>query len=120
MAGTFELTEEICWMPPGWFYDPVLRSMAAFLPSHMTELRLTLLDSLTEVNGGYCDLRNESLENLMSLRLAARDTQAAFEKDGPASLVVSDAFDGLRLSVIELIGMLEKAVAERLSAKQNR
>jgi len=119
MAGTFELTEKICWMPPGWFYDPVLRRMATFLPNHMTDLRSNLLDSLTEVNGGYCDLRNAGIEDLMSLRQAALNTQAAFAKEGPKSLVVPDAYDGLQLSLIEFIDMLDKAIAERRSAKQN-
>lgn len=120
MAGTFELTDQICWMPPGWFYDPVLRRIAASLPNHMTKLRSTLLASLTDMNGGYCDLRGESLDNLLSLRVAARKTRAALEKEGPESLVIPDGFGGLQRSVTELIDMLDRAVVERLSESQGQ
>jgi hypothetical protein len=32
MAGTLEVTEELCWMPAGWVFDTVLERMAARAP----------------------------------------------------------------------------------------
>ena len=38
MAGTLEVTEELCWMPAGWVFDTVLERMAAELHSQKPAL----------------------------------------------------------------------------------
>ena len=58
MAGTLEVTDELCWMPAGWVFDAVLEHIAAELHTQDPELAAQLLDARTAANGGYLDLRN--------------------------------------------------------------
>ena len=43
MAGTLEVTEELCWMPAGWVFDTVLEYLAAELYSQEPALAARLL-----------------------------------------------------------------------------
>ena len=71
MAGTLEVTEELCWMPAGWVFDTVLERMAAELHPQEPALAARLLAARTEANGGYLDLRDVDLETLVLLVHAA-------------------------------------------------
>ena len=62
MAGTLEVTEELCWMPAGWVFDTVLERMAAVLHTQEPALAARLRTARTEANGGYLDLRDMELE----------------------------------------------------------
>jgi hypothetical protein len=88
--------------------------MASVLSS-VPELRSKLLGSLTSANGGYCDLRSESVETLRRFRQAAVDAKVAFMSEGPNALVVPDAFEGLVRCASELIAMADAAISERLA-----
>jgi hypothetical protein len=71
MAGTLEVTEELCWMPAEWVFDTVLERMAAKLHSQKPALAARLLAARTEANGGYLDLRDTDLDTLELLVHAA-------------------------------------------------
>jgi hypothetical protein len=71
MAGTLEVTEELCWMPTGWVFDTVLERMAAEIHSQKPALAARLLDARTEANGGYLDLRDTDPDTLELLVHAA-------------------------------------------------
>ena len=43
MAGTLEVTEELCWMPAGWVFDTVLERMAAEIHPQEPALAARLL-----------------------------------------------------------------------------
>ena len=71
MAGTLEVTEELCWMPAGWVFDTALERMAAELHSQEPALAARLLGARTEANGGYLDLRDTDPDTLVLLVHAA-------------------------------------------------
>src|SRR2546428_604460 len=71
MAGTLEVTDELCWMPAGWVFDTVLERMAAELHSQAPGLAARLLAARTEANGGYLDLRDTDPDTLVLLVHAA-------------------------------------------------
>jgi hypothetical protein len=71
MAGTLEVTEELCWMPAGWVFDTVLERMAAELHSQEPALAARLRAARTEANGGYLDLRDTDPDTLVLLVHAA-------------------------------------------------
>jgi len=71
MAGTLEVTEELCWMPAGWVFDTVLERMAAELHYQEPALAARLRAARTEANGGYLDLRDTDPDTLVLLVHAA-------------------------------------------------
>ena len=113
MSGTMALTEDLCWMPPGWFYDPILERMATRLAKSHPELHDTLLISRTFINGGFLDLRKADINILQTLLAAARETEAEFVAGGAKSVAFPEAFDGFMKRLAELVAMLEQAIAER-------
>ncbi len=48
MAGTLEVTEELCWMPAGWVFDTVLERMAAMLHTQEPALAARLRAARTK------------------------------------------------------------------------
>jgi hypothetical protein len=48
MAGTLEVTEELCWMPAGWVFNTVLERMAAVLHPQEPTQAAQLLAARTE------------------------------------------------------------------------
>jgi hypothetical protein len=82
MAGTLEVTEEICWMPAGWVFDTVLERMAAVLHPQEPALAARLLAARTEANGGYLDLRDSDLETLVLLLHAAESACGRLKREG--------------------------------------
>jgi hypothetical protein len=85
MAGTLVITEELDWLPAGWVYDNVLKGMASALSSSEPDLARRLLDSRTESNGGFLDLRECDPVTLSALIQAADDAYQAFEARGATS-----------------------------------
>lgn len=85
MAGTLEISDELCWMPAGWVYDNVLERMASFLKDKDASLAAILLQSRTEENGGYCDLRMSDASRFLKLVQAADDAYAQIESEGASS-----------------------------------
>lgn len=73
MAGTLEVSDELCWMPAGWVFDTVLERLASELHTPAPELAAQLLAARTEANGGYLDLR-ASDRGTLDLLLNAADT----------------------------------------------
>jgi hypothetical protein len=55
MAGTLDITNDLCWMPAGWAYDGTLEGIAESVSKQLGD---RLRNSLTTVNGGYLDLRD--------------------------------------------------------------
>ena len=51
MAGTLEVTEDLCWMPAGWVFDNVLDRIAEVLYPQDTALTELLLAGVT--HGGW-------------------------------------------------------------------
>jgi hypothetical protein len=82
MAGTLEVTEELCWMPAGWVFDTVLERMAAVLHPQEPALAERLLAARTEANGGYLDLRDIDLEILILLVNAADSAYHRLTQEG--------------------------------------
>ena len=64
MAGTLEVTDELCWMPAGWVFDTVLERIASELHTQAPELADQLLAACTEAGGGYLDLRHRDRRTL--------------------------------------------------------
>ena len=91
MAGTLEVTEELCWMPAGWVFDTVLERMAVVLHSQEPALAARLLAARREANGGYLDLRDIDLETLVLLLNAAYSAYGSIAGEG-AQVCAAPAF----------------------------
>jgi hypothetical protein len=82
MAGTLEVTEELCWMPAGWVFDTVLERMAAMLHTQEPALAARLRAARTEANGGYLDLRDMELETWALLLHVADSAYNRLKREG--------------------------------------
>jgi hypothetical protein len=107
MAGTLEITETLCWMPAGWVYDNVLRDLATSLQAANSPLSCLLLSSITEENGGYCDLRDCEGVQLRQLICAARTTYSSTAQKGPDAFGDPRFYAGYMEQFQQLIEMLE-------------
>src|SRR2546423_5269671 len=83
MAGTLEISDDLCWMPAGWVYDNVLERIAFTLKDKDAALASLLLQSRIDENGGYCDLRECCANRFLLLVQAADDAYAQVEREGP-------------------------------------
>lgn len=109
MAGTLALSETLCWMPAGWVYDNTLEGIANYIDG---ELKGRLLASLTEINGGYLDLRSESVDNLGSMKSALQSFIGKIVGSGPSSMHDPTFFDGFVQMLKELDSLLERRLHE--------
>jgi hypothetical protein len=113
MAGTFDITETLCWMPAGWVYDNVLEGMASVLSADDAGLADRLLNLRTEINGGFLDLRADDAAILATLIQAADEAYQNFERRGAASFYNPSFYPGFREQFRQLREMLRKAQRER-------
>jgi hypothetical protein len=117
MAGTLEVTEELCWMPAGWVFDTVLERMAAELHPQEPALAARLLAARTEANGGYLDLRESDLETLMLLVHAA-DRAYGYIQGERAQGEVAPAFaEGLLTQLKQLHDLLQAGQKARMAKR---
>ncbi len=134
MAGTLEVTEDLCWMPAGWVFDNVLERIAEVLSPQDAALAELLLASRTDANGGYLDLRDVNLETLSLLletaniaydRLARADVQECTSPEFYAGLLTQfhDLCDMLRMAQQARTGKRRQqaqSTGEPTPAKQHR
>jgi hypothetical protein len=106
MAGTLEVTEELCWMPAGWVFDTVLEHMAAVLHSQEPALAERLLAARTEANGGYLDLRDMDQETLVLLFNAADKAYGRIKGKGAQGFATPEFYEGLLTQFQQLRDML--------------
>ena len=106
MAGTLEVTEELCWMPAGWVFDTVLERMAAVLHPQEPALAERLLAARTEANGGYLDLRDMDLETLVLLFNAADRAYGRIKGEGAQGFAAPEFYEGLIMQFQQLRDML--------------
>jgi len=117
MAGTLEVTEELCWMPAGWVFDTVLERMAAVLHPQAPALAARLLAARTEANGGYLDLRDIDLETLVLL-LHAADSAYGCIKGGRTQGDAAPAFsEGLLTQLQQLRDLLQAGQKARMAQR---
>ena len=117
MAGTLEVTEELCWMPAGWVFDTVLERMAAVLHPQEPALAARLLAARTEANGGYLDLRDIELETLVLLVHAADSAYGRLTGEGAQGGAVPAFSEGLRTQLHQLRDMLQAAQEARMAKR---
>jgi hypothetical protein len=117
MAGTFEITDSLCWMPAGWIYDNILKSMADVL-GREGPLGSLLLDSLTTANGGYRDARNLSADDLTLLCDAAKTLASQVKCAGPLSFAIPDGFRAYVRDLDELVQMLSDTARMKIGKGQ--
>lgn len=118
MAGTLEVTEELCWMPAGWVFDAVLERMATVLHEHEPALAERLLAARTEANGGYLDLRDMELETLVVLLNAADDAYSRIKREGAQEFAMSDFYEGLLKQFQQLCDMLHAGRKTRIRKRE--
>jgi hypothetical protein len=106
MAGTLEVTEELCWMPAGWVFDTVLERMAAVLHPEEPALAERLLAARTEANGGYLDLRDMDQEMLVLLFNAADRAYSRIKGEGAQGFTAPEFYEGLLTQLQQLRDML--------------
>ena len=110
MAGTVEITNDLCWMTQNWIHDNTLEVMAAILKPNEAALATRLLEARTFENGGYLDLRPYDKETLATLSRAADAAQKTFEREGARTFYAPEAYPGFMKRVEELKEMLRAAV----------
>ena len=117
MAGTLEVTEELCWMPAGWVFDTVLERMAAELHSQKPALAARLLAARTEANGGYLDLRDTDPDTLELLVHAAERAYGRI-KGERAQRDAAPAFtEGLLTQLQQLRDLLQAGQKARMAKR---
>ena len=102
MAGTLEISEELCWMPAGWVYDNVLERMALALKEEDAMLAGLLLQSRRDENGGYCDLRMIGEGQLLKLSKAADDVYLQVEAEGATAFHDPSSYPGFVDQLLKL------------------
>lgn len=105
MAGTLEITDELCWMPASWVYDNALEAIASCTSD--AEVETLLLGALTEANGGHLDLRAVNIESMLSIRNAAKEAYRQFEASGAIGFTMPEYYDGFMKQFGLLIEMIE-------------
>ena len=110
MAGTLELSKDLCWMPAGWIYDSALEGIANVVGSKNPDLEQTLLQSLTDVNGGHLDLQSSSVAELKAIQTGLSQFTDTTVNAGADAIHNSDFFDGY----VEQLRQFENLLAERL------
>jgi hypothetical protein len=114
MAGTLEVTEELCWMPAGWVFDTVLERMAAVLHTQEPALAARLLAARTEANGGYLDLRDIDLETWVLLFNAAENAYSRLKQEGAQGFATPAFYEGLLTQFQQLRDMLQAGRKARM------
>ena len=112
MAGTLQLSKELCWMPAGWVYDNTLERIAERLETSAPELQQRLLASLTEVNGGYLDLQRCDSTALRTLSASLAVVTAKVISSGPNAMHNPSFYDGYVQQLQELYSLLIKRMGE--------
>lgn len=95
MAGTLEVTDELCWMPSGWVFDTVLERLACELHTQEPELAEQLLGACTDANGGYLDLRDRDRKTFDLLLKAADVAYGRLKQEGVEEERVPEFYEGL-------------------------
>jgi hypothetical protein len=114
MAGTLEITEDLCWMPAGWVVDTVLERMARVLQTKDPTLAEMLLAARTDASGGYLDLRDMTLETLGMLLDAAHVAYSHLEHEGAAGFEAPEFYAGLLTQFQHLLKILHVGQQARL------
>ena len=117
MAGTLEVTEELCWMPAGWVFDTVLERMAAVLHSQEPALAARLLAARTEANGGYLDLRDMDLKTLVLLFNAADSAYGHIKREGALGFTAPEYYEGFLEQFQQLRDMLHAGRKARMGKR---
>ena len=107
MAGTLEVTDELCWMPAGWVFDTVLERIATVLHTQEPALAARLRAARTEANGGYLDLRAMDLETLVLLLSAADNAYSRLTWEGAQGGAAPEFSEGLLTQFHQLRAMLQ-------------
>lgn len=117
MAGTLEVTEELCWMPAGWVFDTVLERIAAVLRPQEPTLAERLLAARTEANGGYLDLRDMDQETLVLLLNAADSAYSRIKREGAQGCAAPEFHEGLLTQFQQLRDMLHAGRKARMGKR---
>jgi hypothetical protein len=102
-------------MPAGWVYDNVLERVASFLNGKDDSISVVLLQSTTENNGGYLDLRRINPAQFLILIEAASSVLAEIEAEGAISFADPQSYPGFLKQFQELIDMLRAGYTLRFS-----
>jgi hypothetical protein len=117
MAGTLEVTEELCWMPAGWVFDTVLEHLAAELHSQAPALAARLLAARTEVNGGYLDLRDSDPDAFVLLVHAAESAYSRIKGERAQGDVAPAFTEGLLAQLHQLRDLLHAGQKARMAKR---
>ena len=117
MAGTLEVTEELCWMPAGWVFDTVLEHMAAELHPQEPALAARLLAARTEANGGYLDLRDVDLKTLVRLVHAAESAYSRIKGERAQGDAAPAFSEGLLTQLQQLRDLLQAGQKARMAKR---
>jgi hypothetical protein len=120
MAGTLEVTEDLCWMPAGWVFDNVLERIAEVLYPQDSTLAELLLASRTDANGGYLDLRDVNLETLSLLLETADIAYDCLARAGVQECASQEFYAGLLTQFQTLCDMLRTAQQARTVKRQQQ
>lgn len=110
MAGTLEISDELCWMPAGWVFDTVLERLACELCTEAPELADQLLAARTEANAGYLDLRDCDPRALGLLLKAADLAYSRLKQEGEEGPITPAFYEGLLHQFGEFHHMLHRRV----------
>ena len=120
MAGTLEVTEDLCWMPSGWVFDNVLERIADVLYPQDSALAELLLASRTDANGGYLDLRGVNLETLGLLLETANIAYGCLARAGVQGGASPEFYAGLLTQFQDLCNMLRTAQQARMAQREHQ
>lgn len=99
-------------MPAGWIYYNALIGIANSIGSEYSDLTHTLLQSLTEVNGGYLDLKLSPIDDLKRTHAGLSQFTVATVDAGAEALHNPDFFQGYVEQLREFENLLEERLGE--------
>src|SRR5687768_6799942 len=91
LAEIIELSDEIAWPAVNWIHNKAVEDIAGELQASLPVLAASLLESHTEINGGFADLMETTPEELSAVRDAVNRLLDRYELEGLGVFAMPEA-----------------------------
>ncbi len=112
MAGTFVLSDNLAWLPPGWVYDSILTGISKNSCTVNHKIGDKFAESRTDVNGGMLFLDHWTNPDDFRLVINAAleyKKQVVIDKD---QFAVDGWYEGFLRSIDDLVDLIEQRIQD--------